>query len=108
MKARARITTDQDQFRRLGIAPVTHAFETWSDLAADEQRELVKSSVLSTVSALCQVAREARTVNKGFGPKQAEATIKWLASKEQRLVQENAPLGGKRPIFLAKDPPIAR
>src|SRR6266851_4475403 len=26
---------------------------------------------------------------------------------QQRLVQENAPLGGKRPIFLAKDPPIA-
>jgi hypothetical protein len=24
---------------------------------------------------------------------------------QQRLVQENAPLGGKRPIFLAKDPP---
>jgi hypothetical protein len=22
--------------------------------------------------------------------------------------EENAPLGGKRPIFLAKDPPIAR
>src|SRR3974390_1856442 len=27
---------------------------------------------------------------------------------QQRLVQENALLGGKRPIFLAKDPPIAR
>ena len=27
---------------------------------------------------------------------------------QQRLVQENAPLGGKRPIFLAKDPPIAK
>ncbi len=27
---------------------------------------------------------------------------------QQRLVQENAPLGGKCPIFLAKDPPIAR
>jgi len=27
---------------------------------------------------------------------------------QQRLVEENAPLGGKRPIFLAKDPPIAR
>src|SRR6266849_2956416 len=26
---------------------------------------------------------------------------------QQRLVEENAPLGGKRPIFLAKDPPIA-
>jgi len=27
---------------------------------------------------------------------------------QQRLVEENAPLGGKRLIFLAKDPPIAR
>src|SRR5712671_3287420 len=26
---------------------------------------------------------------------------------QQRLVQENAPLGGSRPIILAKDPPIA-
>jgi hypothetical protein len=81
MGARAKVTADRDQFHRLGIRTVTDAFDTWSDLAADQERELVKSSVLSTVSALCHVAREAQLVNKGFGPKRAAETIKWLASK---------------------------